>query len=227
MKITCDIIRDLLPLYVDDVLSEDSRMLVKTHIQACDDCKNIYEALRHDLDNASTDCGFSEQNIEETKPLKRIRKQIKQRNAKLAILVATLSLIVGFIGFELGANYDAFYVPYEKSGIVMTDGKMYVHEDYSGRYIIHNDNGGVAFIYLTDTFFTLNKEMKDDEKTEVKYDFLNPPDRNISYSEVYYITEENVKTLSKLPLMNLTKEQEVEITNSIKEGSVLIWKNNK
>ena len=42
-----------------------------------------------------------------------------------------------------------------------------------------------------------------------------------------YITEENVKTLSELPLMNLTKEQEAEITNSIKEESVLIWKNNK
>lgn len=111
----------------------------------------------------------------------------------------------------------------------MTDGKMYVHEDYSGRYIIHNDNDndGVAFIYLTDTFFTLNKEMKDDEKPEVKYDFLNPPDRKTSYSEVYYITEENVKTLSELPLMNLTKEQEAEITNSIKEESVLILKNNK
>ena len=39
MKITCEIIRDLLPLYHDGVLSDDSKALVKEHISYCEKCK--------------------------------------------------------------------------------------------------------------------------------------------------------------------------------------------
>ena len=35
MKISCNIIEDLLPLYVDDMVSEDSRQLVEEHLKAC------------------------------------------------------------------------------------------------------------------------------------------------------------------------------------------------
>lgn len=35
MKITCNIIDDLLPLYVDDMVSEDSRKLVEEHLKEC------------------------------------------------------------------------------------------------------------------------------------------------------------------------------------------------
>lgn len=40
MKTTCDIIQDLMPLYCDNVCSEDSRQAVEVHIQECEQCKN-------------------------------------------------------------------------------------------------------------------------------------------------------------------------------------------
>ena len=33
MKITCNIIEDLLPLYIDDMVSEDSRQIVEEHLK--------------------------------------------------------------------------------------------------------------------------------------------------------------------------------------------------
>ena len=39
MKITCNIIEDLLPLYVDDMVSEDSRQLVEEHLKTCPACR--------------------------------------------------------------------------------------------------------------------------------------------------------------------------------------------
>lgn len=36
MKISCDVIKDLLPLYIDDILSNDSKNLVDEHIEECD-----------------------------------------------------------------------------------------------------------------------------------------------------------------------------------------------
>ena len=38
MDISCDIIRDLLPLYAEDLVSEDSRKLVDGHLCSCDPC---------------------------------------------------------------------------------------------------------------------------------------------------------------------------------------------
>ena len=38
-KITCEIIKDILPLYVDDVVSADTRTMVEAHLAECESCK--------------------------------------------------------------------------------------------------------------------------------------------------------------------------------------------
>ena len=40
---TCEVIRDLLPLYADGVASQESRALVEEHIRTCDECRALYE----------------------------------------------------------------------------------------------------------------------------------------------------------------------------------------
>lgn len=42
----CNVIKDLLPLYVDEVLSEDSKALVEAHLADCPDCNAALEALQ-------------------------------------------------------------------------------------------------------------------------------------------------------------------------------------
>ena len=37
-KISCNIIRDILPLYLDDVVSDDTKELVEEHLETCDAC---------------------------------------------------------------------------------------------------------------------------------------------------------------------------------------------
>lgn len=45
-KITCDTIRDLLPMYVDDLTSEATNELVKEHISECNECNEILENMK-------------------------------------------------------------------------------------------------------------------------------------------------------------------------------------
>ena len=42
---TCDVIRDLLPLCADGVASEESRAAVKAHIRTCNECRALYESM--------------------------------------------------------------------------------------------------------------------------------------------------------------------------------------
>lgn len=59
-KISCDVIRDLLPLYCDDVCSQDSQGLVENHLKDCQECSELLEKMK-------TECRISseqEQNHE-------------------------------------------------------------------------------------------------------------------------------------------------------------------
>ena len=46
MKTDCEIIRDLLPLYVDDICSEKSRELVDEHLRECTECGSLLDRLK-------------------------------------------------------------------------------------------------------------------------------------------------------------------------------------
>lgn len=45
-KISCNIIGDLLPLYCDNVCSEDSRKLVEIHLQDCPACTELLQKMK-------------------------------------------------------------------------------------------------------------------------------------------------------------------------------------
>lgn len=45
----CNVIRDLLPLYLDEVCSMDSRKLVEEHLEHCKDCRREFEEMKVEL----------------------------------------------------------------------------------------------------------------------------------------------------------------------------------
>lgn len=42
MKYPCDLIKDMLPLYHDDICSEESRKIVQEHLEKCENCSKEY-----------------------------------------------------------------------------------------------------------------------------------------------------------------------------------------
>lgn len=42
----CNVVKDLLPLYLDDCCSEESRKLVEEHIKSCGSCGRLYESMK-------------------------------------------------------------------------------------------------------------------------------------------------------------------------------------
>lgn len=87
-KVTCRVIGDLLPLYVEDVLSEDSRALVEEHIAKCDACRAELEAMQRPL--AVPD--FREADRENLRALRRALRR-KRLRAVLAAVIATVAVL--------------------------------------------------------------------------------------------------------------------------------------
>ena len=96
MTYPCGIIRDLLPLYIDDVCNEESKQAVENHLSECEKCRNYYESMK------STE-GFvakGNDNSEDMKMannLKNVKSKInkKIRNIVLGAVAAMVFVIVG------------------------------------------------------------------------------------------------------------------------------------
>ena len=49
MKKECAVVQDLLVLYEDDVLREQSKEMVEEHIRGCEECMQVYENIGREL----------------------------------------------------------------------------------------------------------------------------------------------------------------------------------
>ena len=45
-KVSCEIIKDLLPLYFDDICSDDSKRFVENNLVDCEECKLELEKIQ-------------------------------------------------------------------------------------------------------------------------------------------------------------------------------------
>lgn len=116
MKITCDIIGDLLPLYAEELTSADSAALVEEHLTGCEHCRKTLESLKTGAVSLP----------EETIPLKKVQISIKKRRWATALLAVSLALAVVFNA--LSFLTAPIYLPYDESIIRITeeDGTLYL-----------------------------------------------------------------------------------------------------
>ena len=105
MKISCNIVKDLLPLYLDDVCSNDSKAAVDEHILDCIYCKVELQNMQEILPIKST-----AHNLKEAEAVKNLSKKWRKGMTKsllkgilIAILtIAALALVLSlFIDFRI------------------------------------------------------------------------------------------------------------------------------
>ncbi|MBE6972173.1 MAG: hypothetical protein E7446_08720 [Ruminococcaceae bacterium] len=92
---TCDVIRDLLPLCADDVASEETRSLVKAHIRTCADCRALYESMCKPLESTPTE--------KEMDYMAAVKKENRRFLRKLYGIVLLIVVIL-FVGRALRYN---------------------------------------------------------------------------------------------------------------------------
>ena len=46
MSKECEMIKDLIPLYVDDVCSAETKARVQEHIEKCESCRTLVEKMK-------------------------------------------------------------------------------------------------------------------------------------------------------------------------------------
>ena len=107
MKISCDIIKDLLPLYHDGICSSDSKMMVEEHLAYCDSCKAELQAMDDDLliNNVK-------QNLNEAEALKKLSRRWKAGMKKSTLKGIFITIVViALITIVLYSVMDFRFIP--------------------------------------------------------------------------------------------------------------------
>ena len=87
----CDIIKDLLPLYVDGICSKETEQAVREHLKTCDACRTVYEDMCRAVIPAAPTAVPNEKGI-----YLRIRRQLG--NFLICAIIAILVAAIAFCG---------------------------------------------------------------------------------------------------------------------------------
>ncbi len=110
-QLPCDIVRDLMPTYADELTSETTNQAIREHLETCADCKAQYQRMTGHID-------VPEVKPEEQKEIDFLKKTRKRfiRNVLGVVFVAALILVGGYfvknylIGFDLNPDAVATHV---------------------------------------------------------------------------------------------------------------------
>lgn len=113
MSYPCGIIKDLLPLYIDDVCNNESRQAVENHLAECEACRKYHEAMK------ATEGYVEKENMADknmVNSLKTVKNKIHKR-----ITVIILSVVAAAVacigGYHLLFNAAVKDVPLESVSI--------------------------------------------------------------------------------------------------------------
>lgn len=85
-KIECEIVKDLLPNYIDNLTSRETSRFIEEHIKACNDCKRIYDSMKTE---------FYKQEKDEKESINFFKKHKKKLNVLRTLVVILLFISVG------------------------------------------------------------------------------------------------------------------------------------
>ena len=248
MKITCDVIQDLMPSYVDGILSEDSQALVKEHMETCQECRKMLEIMKEEQgkeqnrEKPSTvstagrgagGMGNTERNANAGSivALKKIRKKLLVRRVLTAAVSVVLTLIIAAAGYNHW-YFNEKYMTLENSGMYVKNSSLYSSSNLINRMKVqYTEDGKTEFVYAIDAPYAGTLELKGDDMLlqdfSKKTEELSPEDDSTpeTVKEVYYMSEEAEKKSLELTELEVKGDLEAaeKIADEMKQESKLIW----
>ncbi len=88
-KLSCEVIKDLLPSYIDDICSKDSKELIEGHISECGDCAAFLDKMK------AIEIVSDKANEKEIDYMKKVKRHIINKD------LISLGLLFGFIAIGM------------------------------------------------------------------------------------------------------------------------------
>lgn len=145
--LTCAVVRDLLPSYVEKLTSEETAEAVERHLQSCPECTARLEAMRTPPAQAE-----AEETAKEVDYLKRMKKGVFRKIA-LAVVCTVLVIAVGFLmkEFVIGRTPAPEMIDIELAQVDEENNLTLLLDTYWGAYELRGLRGSTEDGVLTYT----------------------------------------------------------------------------
>ncbi|WP_461204901.1 zf-HC2 domain-containing protein [Clostridium sp. DL1XJH146] len=101
MKISCDVINDLFPSYVEGLTSNDSNKIIEDHIQECTNCKETLELLKGDLQkNEEKSANLNDSSV-------KLFKRVRKKTFKYVGIALLIGILIGILGPTINSSISA------------------------------------------------------------------------------------------------------------------------
>ncbi|MEA4926341.1 MAG: zf-HC2 domain-containing protein [Syntrophomonadaceae bacterium] len=94
----CCIVKDLLPGYVDGLLSEETTAEVEQHLKECNDCRSDYEKMKSPVNIPLPPTTDKEVDF---------LKKVRRKAWGIAICLFVIGILIGIAGIYIGETDDA------------------------------------------------------------------------------------------------------------------------
>lgn len=151
-KTNCNIIKDLLPSYLDELCSTESCVLLEEHFKECENCKKLYERTKLEMLHTRSS------NAKEIDYFKKIKANVSRKNKVIFAIITLLFILLLYCNLNLTlyqySNSLAMYLNYAfpiiVAGLLFT-----VLPDYSERLVPNKlkfSVFGIEFVSITYIF---------------------------------------------------------------------------
>jgi len=101
MKVPCNVIRDLLPLYLENIASNDTCIIVEQHISFCEDCRKQLDEMKL-YNNPPIDTDVA--------PLRNLKATLRKKKLQTIIFSVMLTIVIASITIAFFTAPK--YIPY-------------------------------------------------------------------------------------------------------------------
>lgn len=154
-KNTCILVKELQPLYKDEIVTESCKQLIEQHLSVCEDCSELYEdtsELSFDVSLPSDET--PEEDQAETKIYTKLAKKIRRKKwlgyfcfMDIMILILVLyHIMFCSVTFEGGNNMEPT-ISHGETCLIQKTAYLWSNPDYEDLifYHVQNENGSVAY----------------------------------------------------------------------------------
>lgn len=221
-KVSCEIIKDMLPLYYDDVCSDESKRMVEEHLVGCHSCKNELDRLKADFKLPKEEIETIRNDSNVIKNISSFWNQSRIKSFIKGIIISALLFSLIILGYFGLFNWQIISVSTDlveiKNVSELADSKIVYYAEINDGYSLNRikyDMDKEGNFYITPLRPIIKQEAQPLNGLEKRYDFIDIKEQELvrgkEIKKIYYGTPKD-KILIWEKGMDLPKASE-EIEN--------------
>jgi len=228
IKYPCEMIEDLIPLYIEGDVSDATKEIVEKHLKDCKNCS----ALAEEYSNDELKLIDFKEDLPQANTFKKSMKKLKMWGLIIATVAIVAAIAIGTIGYKIGEKpkndiltLKTIVKTFEKQGMVLKEdsSKSYDEFELSGvkpAIFAIGDKKGTLLVYTFKSFVERKDIVEKSNKFNDSYYSFNAKN-----ALLVYVSAQNTLTEEELKIIGETRTLISDIVfKYLNDGKVVIYK---